>query len=66
MIPLSTVKVAVYDLIEQHREPDGTPLTLARMAAQIDHLRHALEATAANVRRHEEQLRALNRTRHAS
>jgi len=36
------------------------------MAAEIDQLRHALEATAASVRRHEEQIRSLSRARHVS
>jgi Family of unknown function (DUF6262) len=54
------------DLIEQHREPDDGRLSLARMEAEIGQLRHALEATAASVRRHEEQIRSLNRTRQAS
>src|SRR5260370_36254389 len=49
-------------LIEQHSEPGGSQLSLDRMAAEIDQLRHALEATAASVRRHEEQIRSLNRT----
>ncbi len=53
-------------LIEQHREPGNGQLSLARMAAEIGQLRHALEATAASVRRHEEQIRSLNRTRRAS
>jgi len=53
-------------LIEQHSEPGGSQLSLDRMAAEIDQLRHALEATAASVRRHEEQIRSLNRTMRAS
>ena len=52
-------------LIEEHREPANGQLSLGRMAAEIDQLRHALEATAASVRRHEEQLRSLNRKRQA-
>ncbi len=54
------------DVIDQHREPDGSQLSLDRMTAEIDQLRHALEATAASVRRHEEQIRSLNRARRAS
>ena len=50
-------------LIEQHREPADGQLSLSQMAAEIDQLRHALEATAASVRRHEEQIRSLNRNR---
>jgi hypothetical protein len=54
------------DVIDQHREPDSSQPSLGRMAAEIDQLRRALEATAASVRRHEEQIRSLNRTRRAS
>jgi hypothetical protein len=54
------------ELIEQHRESAGNTLTLTQLAAQIDQLRHSLEAVAANVRRHEEHLRTLNRTERAS
>jgi hypothetical protein len=53
-------------LIEEHRESAGSQLSLGRMAAEIDQLRHALEATAASVRRHEEQIRSLNKARRAS
>jgi hypothetical protein len=54
------------ELIEQHRDPAGNTLTLTQLAAQIDQLRLSLEAVAANVRRHEEHLRAINRTGRAS
>jgi hypothetical protein len=54
------------ELVEEHREPADGQLSLGRMAAEIDQLRHALEATAASVRRHEEQIRSLNRDRRAS
>jgi hypothetical protein len=54
------------ELVEKHREPAGGQLSLGRMAAEIDQLRHALQATAASVRRHEEQIRSLNRNRRAS
>ena len=50
-------------LIEQYRQPARNTLTLAQMTAQIDQLRHSLEATAATVRRHEDQLRALKQDR---
>lgn len=53
-------------LIEEHREPARGQHSLSRMAAEINQLRHALEATAASVRRHEEQIRSLNRNKHAS
>src|SRR5262245_26243151 len=54
------------ELVEQHRDPAGDALTLTRVATQIDQLRQSLEAVAANVRRHEEQLRALQRSAPAS
>jgi hypothetical protein len=54
------------ELIEQHRDPAGEMLTLTGLATQIDQLRQALETVAANVRRHEEHLRALKRTENAS
>ena len=50
------------ELIEQHRGTAPNTLAPTQLAAQIDQLRHTLEAVAATVRRHEEQLRALNRT----
>ena len=53
-------------LIEQHREPDDSQLSIDQMAAEIDQLRHALEATAASVRRHEEQIRSLSKIKRAS
>ena len=53
------------ELIEQHRGTAQNTLAPAQLAAQIDQLRHTLEAIAATVRRHEEQLRALNRARRA-
>jgi hypothetical protein len=53
-------------LIEAHRDPTGQALTLTALATQLDQLRESLEAVAANVRRHEEQLRALTRTNRAS
>ena len=53
-------------LIEEHREPAGGQLSLGRMATEIDQLRHALEATAASVRRHEEQIRSLSKIKRAS
>lgn len=53
-------------LIEAHRDPTGEALTLTALATQLDQLRQSLEAVAANVRRHEEQLRALKRPGRAS
>jgi ubiquinone biosynthesis protein UbiJ len=46
------------ELIDQHRHPAGETLTLTALAAQVEQLRDALEALAAKVRRHEQQLRA--------
>jgi hypothetical protein len=53
-------------LIEQHRQPGDGQVSLDHMAAEIDQLRHALEATAASVRRHEEQIRSLSKIKRAS
>src|SRR6266704_3155196 len=47
------------ELIDQHRTPAGETLTLTGLAAQVEQLRHSLEAVAAKVRRHEEELRRL-------
>ena len=49
-------------LVTEHRQRERDALTLTGLAVQIDQLRTALEAVAANVRRHEEQLRKLTRT----
>lgn len=50
-------------IVEEHRQHGRDALTLTGLNVQIDQLRTALEAVAANVRRHEEQLRRLNRQR---
>lgn len=50
------------ELIEAHRHPHGETLTLTALAAQVDQLQQTLEALAAKVRRHEEQLRAAGST----
>ena len=50
-------------IIEQHRHEGREALTLTGLQVQIDQLRLALEAVAAKVRRHEEELRHLKRTR---
>ena len=47
--------------VEEHRQHQREALTLTGLTVQIDQLRATLEALAAKVRRHEEQLRALNR-----
>jgi AcrR family transcriptional regulator len=50
-------------LVEEHRQRERDALTLTGLAVQIDQLRATLEALAAKVRRHEEQLRQLSRRR---
>ena len=50
------------ELIDQHRHPTGETLTLTALAAQVDQLSDTLEALAAKVRRHDEQLRAARST----
>lgn len=45
------------ELIDQHRHPTGETLTLTALAAQVDQLQQTLEALAAKVRHHDEQLR---------
>ncbi|MFC5823236.1 DUF6262 family protein [Nonomuraea insulae] len=52
-------------VIEQHKDLEEEKITLTGLATQIDQLRQALEAVAANVRRHEEHLRTLRRTERA-
>jgi hypothetical protein len=56
-------------LIDTYRDPTGDALTVTTLATHIDQLRHTLDAVAAKVRRHEEELRSLKhhaRTEHAS
>jgi len=48
-------------LIEEHRQRHRDAFTLTGLAVQIDQLRTGIEAIAAKVRRHEEQLRRLRR-----
>ena len=50
-------------VIDEHRARGRDASTLTGLAVQIDQLRRSLEAVAANVRRHEEQLRRLERAR---
>jgi AcrR family transcriptional regulator len=50
-------------LVDEHRARGCDATTLTGLTVQIDQLRHSLEAVAANVRRHEEQLRRLERAR---
>jgi AcrR family transcriptional regulator len=49
------------DIVERHRDPLEAAPTLTGLATQIDQLRISLEAVAERVRRHEEQLRRLNK-----
>ncbi len=50
-------------VVEDHRAHGRDATTLTGLAVQIDQLRHSLEAVAAKVRRHEETIRRLQRTR---
>jgi AcrR family transcriptional regulator len=50
-------------VIQEHRALGRDATTLSGLAVQIDQLRRSLEAVAAKVRRHEEQLRRLERAR---
>jgi hypothetical protein len=49
------------ETIERHRDPRSETLTLSRLATRLEQLQQTLEAIAANVRRHEEDLRRLKR-----
>lgn len=53
-------------LIDEYRARGRDATTLSGLAVQIDQLRRGLEAVAAKVRRHEEQLRRLERSRRES
>jgi hypothetical protein len=50
-------------VIDEHRTHQAEARTLTGLTREIAHLRTALEAVADNVRRHEEQLRRLERPR---
>jgi len=50
-------------VVDEHRARGQDASTLTGLAVQIDQLRHGLEAVAAKVRRHEETIRRLERTR---
>jgi hypothetical protein len=56
----------LHAVIAEHRQQARDALTLTGLAIQIDQLRASLEAVAGNVRRHEEQLRRLNKQQHNS
>lgn len=48
-------------IIEQRRIDDREAHTLSGIIIELDQIRHSLEAVAAKVRRHEEELRTLKR-----
>jgi hypothetical protein len=50
-------------VIDEHRARGRDATTLTGLTVQIDQLRRSLEAVAANVRRHEEAIRRLERAR---
>jgi len=50
-------------LVDEHRARGRDATALTSLTVQTDQLRRSLEALAAKVRRHEEQLRRLERTR---
>jgi phosphoserine phosphatase len=50
-------------LVDEHRARGHQATTLTGLTVQIDQLRRSLEALAVRVRRHEEQLRRLERAR---
>jgi hypothetical protein len=53
-------------LVDEHRARGRDATTLTGLTVQIDQLRRSIEALAARVRRHEEQLRRLERAHRAS
>jgi len=53
-------------LVDEHRARGSDATTLTGLTVQIDQLRRSTEALAARVRRHEEQLRRLERKRRGS
>lgn len=48
-------------IVEERRMGDREAHTLSGIVVELDHLRQGLEALAAKVRRHEEELRSLRR-----
>jgi AcrR family transcriptional regulator len=48
-------------IVEEHRARDRDAHSLAGIVVELDHLRQGLEAVAAKVRRHEEEIRKLKR-----
>jgi hypothetical protein len=53
-------------VIEEHRHRSQDPRSLSGVLTEVAHLRDAVEALAERVRRHEEQLRHITRTRKAN
>ena len=53
-------------VVDEHRARGRDATTLTGLTVQIDQLRRSLEALAARVRRHEEQLRRLERAHRES
>ena len=53
-------------VVEEHRHRSDDPRSLSGIVAEVGHLRTAVEALAERVRRHEEQLRRLNRVRRSN
>jgi hypothetical protein len=51
-------------IVEEHRTHGKESHTLSGRTTEIAHLRIALDAIAATVRRHEEELRRLRKTQH--
>jgi len=51
-------------IIEEHRAHGREAHTLSGLTTEIAHLRIALDAIAATVRRHEEELHRLRKTQH--
>ena len=53
-------------IVDEHRARGRDASTLTGLVVQIDQLRRGLEAVAAKVRRHDEQLRRMERARRES
>ncbi|MGQ0824668.1 MAG: DUF6262 family protein [Actinomycetota bacterium] len=56
---------ALRAVVEEHRARSHDPRTLTGLATEIGHLRTAVETLAERVRRHDEQLRRIDRKRKA-
>jgi Family of unknown function (DUF6262) len=53
-------------VVEEHRQRSHDPRSLSGVLAEVRHLRTAVEALSDKVKRHEEQLRRLDRARKAN